>query len=266
MYETDDRLDGDLVWEIFEPHAPALGPARRRFLRSAIFLGLIGVVWWLVPPLAVLIVCLAISRRDFRDGHRISRTRPEKAGASIRARFRYAWGAWKIGWTAIGFLFLCLLAHREGKEPPSALIAILPLAAVGLTASAILTAWAVGSAYWTRPRLRLAEGDLDRAWILLLGMILVGFSYGVILPICVWVDSRFPGFQLGPVQPRPWTPPLFAVCVLLIPGGLLWARELIAIRIFDLDPGKPGLHEPAVGKPAANPSEWITDSEEQRVA
>lgn len=257
MYEADDRLVGDLVWEIFEPPGPAPGPARRRIGRRAVVAGMVGLGWWLVPPIVVLATSLAMARREFRAGGRIARMHPGEAGARICVRFKYAWGAWKIGWTAFGWALLGGFAFGTTFRPhPSAwtIATGALLAAAGLTASAILTAWAVGTAYWTGTRVRLAEGDLDRAWNLMLGMMLVGLADGVILPICVWIDARYPGVRTERLEPGPGIAILSFAGIFLIPGGLLWARELIALRIFEFGPEarKPGAKASA---PIAHPGE-----------
>jgi hypothetical protein len=92
MELADDRLAGDLVWEMFPVPAQAATPARRwRFgLECAI---LIVLTWLLYPPLSVALTCLTIAARDFRNGWRLARTIPDKAGGGICSLFGYAWGA-----------------------------------------------------------------------------------------------------------------------------------------------------------------------------
>ena len=76
MNETDDRLVGDPVWELFTQ--PTAGPAdvalgtghHGPWLVGA---GLIALGCYMYPPLAVVTVCLAVAAQRFPSG---SATRP----------------------------------------------------------------------------------------------------------------------------------------------------------------------------------------------
>ena len=88
MNETDDRLVGDPVWELFAYPAP--GPAQpasriRRYGPWLIVAGLIALGWFLFPPLAVVTAGLSVAARDFRRGRQLARSIPSKAGGTICA-------------------------------------------------------------------------------------------------------------------------------------------------------------------------------------
>ena len=83
MHEPDDRLVGDPVWELFP--APAEARPSRRIGRWATVALVVAGVWAVAPSLAVAVACLAASVGEFREGQRLRRAIPEKAGGDICA-------------------------------------------------------------------------------------------------------------------------------------------------------------------------------------
>lgn len=260
MYEADDRLDGDLVWEIFAQPAPApvpTGTQGSRIGRWAVLLALIVVGGLFFPPMAVLVACLAIAWPDFRDGRRIARTLPDKAGGKVCARFHYSWGAWKIGCAAIALMFLFVMIYvpiaEEGEgQPPSGFVAAGFLWLASFTASAVLAASGVWASYRSGMRVWLGEG-VNRARILLLSMLIVGFVYGFILPLAFWLGSLVPRAE----EARLGIAFAFVLCLgswIVGPLVILVIRDAIARRVIAETPSKFGKAVPAVGKWTAKPS------------
>jgi hypothetical protein len=124
MELADDRLAGDLVWEMF-PHPTQAATLARRMRFGLECDILIVLAWLLFPPLSVALACVTFAARDFRDGWRLARTIPDKAGGGICALFGYAWGAWKVGMVAFVSLFvsaaICAM-QRVTDGPPMAII------------------------------------------------------------------------------------------------------------------------------------------------
>jgi hypothetical protein len=252
MNEIDDRLAGDPVWELFAHPAPssAQGAFRtdlyRRWLVAA---GLIAVGWLLFPPLAVLTACLFVAARDFRTARQLSRSIPDKAGGTICARFTYAWGAWKFGAAAFALMFVIAIANiapaKEVRQPPSAFIAALLLGTGGFTLSAALTASGLFAAYRSGMRVWVGEG-VNQAGTLLTAMLIVGFTFVVLLPICFWLIPQFPVAR----DSRGGELPMLLMFFSMLAGSVLivlvvdwFSRRVIADR-----PGKFGPKVPAVGK------------------
>lgn len=181
MSETDDRLAGDLVWELFaQPtSSPAKAASRTgRYGPWSVVAALI-VLGWLSPPLAVVMACLAVSAGDFRTGRQSARSIPSKAGGTICARFTYAWGAWKLAVAGFVLMFVSPVfgMPKGGHEPPVAFVTALLLMVGGFTLSATLTALGLIAAHRSGMRVWIGEG-VNQARTLLLGMLVVGFTYG----------------------------------------------------------------------------------------
>src|SRR5262249_37441691 len=147
-------------------------------------------------PLAVVTACLSVAARDFRRGRQLARSIPSKAGGTICARFAYAWGAWKLG--VAGFVLMLvfvvgglLASTTKGRDPPSGFMAAMLCWMGGFTLSAALTALGLLAVHRSGMRVWIGEG-VNRAGTLLLGMLMVGFVLLVVVPVCVWITSRFP--------------------------------------------------------------------------
>jgi hypothetical protein len=88
MNEMDDRLAGDVVWELFSH--PAVGPApairARRYRRWLIAAGLIALGWFLSPPLGIVAVGLSVAAPDFHKARQLARSIPSKVGGTILDR------------------------------------------------------------------------------------------------------------------------------------------------------------------------------------
>jgi hypothetical protein len=246
--EVDDRLAGDLVWELF-PQRAAVGAAPSLFARSGRWLVLaciVAVCWLFDRSLAVLIVCLGVAEGDFRHAWRIMRSIPDKAGGTICALFACAWGAWKIGVTAVVFMFLSVFLGRKQAAVPPAFLTSALLVAGGYVLSAALTAVGLARAYRAEMRVWIGEG-VNRARTLLLGMLIVGFTVGVLGPLCVWLSAAVParnesnvsvGLVVGAILALAFIGP---VIMLLILDWL--SRRVVADR-----PSKLGPKIPTVGK------------------
>jgi hypothetical protein len=251
MNEMDDRLAGDPVWELFTHPAPR--PAQGAFRtdlywRWLVAAGVIAVGWLLFPPLAVLTACLFVAGRDFRTGRQLARSIPDKAGGTVCARFTYAWGAWKFGAAAFALMFVAPIAvfasAWEAREPPSVFIAALLLGVGGFTLSAALTASGLLATYRSGMRVWVGEG-VNQARTLLTGMLVVGFTFVVLLPICVALVGRFPrasdsGVDLGILA-------IFG-CMFAGPVLIVLVLDWISRRVIADRPGKFGPKVPAVGK------------------
>jgi hypothetical protein len=252
MNETDDRLAGDAVWELFGQPAPlsAREASRARLLgRRLIVAGLIGLVGLLSPTLAVIAVCLTIAAGDFRTGRRLARSIPAKAGGAICARFRYAWGAWKLGAAAFALMFACVAIlgpRREKPGVPPAFFASLLLCMGGFVLSAALTASGVWIAYRSGMRVWIGEG-VNRARTLLMGMLIVAFTVVVLGPLIAWASGRIPRAS---DSGRGALPELLFFCGFLFgsPVVIVLVLDWIGRRVIADGPGKFGPKVPAVGK------------------
>ena len=113
MQEPDDRLAGDLVWELFPEESRP-----RAFLLVAVPILLVE-TWFLDPPSSVVLACLAVSWGDFDRGRKIRRAIPDRAAASICSLFTHAWGAEKIGVAGVAIMYVTfLMAALRGKLDP----------------------------------------------------------------------------------------------------------------------------------------------------
>lgn len=251
MNELDDRLVGDPVWELFT--LPDAGPAEvapqsgrhRQWLLAA---ALIILGWAIFRPLGVVMACLLMGVRDFRAGRNLARSIPVKAGGAICSRFRYAWAAWKVGTAACATMFLSVWVHAAlGRAPvvPPEFIASVLIFAGAFLLSAGMTAAGLLAAYRSEMRVWLGEG-VNRARMLVMAMLIVGFTMAAILPWCVWLS-----FSFGPPgQARPSLAMAIAFFACLFGGPLLIVNVLdrISRRVIAEKPGKFGPKVPTVGK------------------
>jgi hypothetical protein len=252
MNEADDRLAGDPVWELF-PY-PAPGPVQGSVLtrddwRWLVLVCTVVAAWFVYSPLAVVIACLAVAARDFRTGRQLARSIPDKAGGTICARFSYAWGAWKFGMTGFVLMFVTITieaaAGRRREVPPS-FVASMLLCMGGFALSAALTAWGLLKAYRSGMRVWIGEG-VNQARTLFLGMLLVGFTFGMLVPISFWMGARFPRANHSPSDDL--SPLLmFFGCLFGAPFVILVVLDRVCRRVVADRPGKFGPKVPTVGK------------------
>ena len=252
MNETDDRLAGDPVWELF-PHAPpgltqeAL--LTRRYGRWLVAAGLIAVAWLVSPTLAIVSACLSVAAPDFLAGRQFARSIPDKAGGTICAWFSYAWGAWRLGLAAFVLMFFSVSVFAptmKGRGVPVALVASVWLAAGGFTLSAALTALGLLSAYRSGMRVWIGEG-VNQARTLLMGMLVVGFTFLVLGPMCVWLVGRFPRASESRGIDLRMSLAFFG-CMFVGPVTILLILDRISRRVIADHPGKFGAKVPTVGK------------------
>ncbi len=246
MLEPDDRLAGDPVWELF-PAAPPKAPRSRR-LRNGLALALLIVESWLLwPPLSVSLACLAAAFKDLRTGRQLKRSIPDKAGGGICALFAYAWGAWKFGVAAFVMMFAPLPLYvmlDEARDVPPAFMAALLLLLAGFTASAIFTAAGLAKAYRSGMRVWIGKG-VNQARMLMLGMLIVGFTLLLLIPSTIWMVPNVP----GPVRGRAMLPFLLWLGLCGISGPLILViLDRVGRSIIADKPGKFGPKVPMVGK------------------
>ena len=209
---------------------------------------LIGVGGLRFPPLAVVTACLSVAARDFRTGRQLARSIPSKAGGTICARFTYAWGAWKLGAAAFALTFVLAGVYAptaKRGELPSVFTASLLLAIGGFLLSAALTALGLLAAFRSGMRVWVGEG-VNRAGTLLLGMLLVGFTFVAILPMSLWI-APLPRARENPGNGHLFVLALFGF---MFAGGvlILLILEWISRRVIADRPGKFGPKVPTVGK------------------
>ena len=252
MNEVDDRLAGDPVWELF-PY-PVPGPVQgsvsvRHYRRWLALACLVVVGWFLSPTLTVVTACLAVALRDFRTGRQLARSIHDKAGGKVCARFSYAWGAWKLGFAALVLIIVVipvLAAAGAASEVPPAAIALLLLSMGGFTVSAVLTASGLLTAYCSGMRVWIGEG-LNQARTLLLGMLLVGFTALVLVPMSLGLIWKFP--RPSDSRSDDLTGLLvFFGCLVVAPLVILLVLDWVSRRVVADRPGKFGPKVPAVGK------------------
>jgi len=250
MNETDDRLTGDPVWELFAASArhSTQGVRRPRIRWWLVVVGLTAVGWLLSPFLGVVVPCLTVAAPDLRKGRKLARSMPDKVGGAICARFTYAWGAWKFAVAAFVMMYLTMVVliptMKRGDEGAWPCLAALLLAIAGFILSAALTASGLISAYRSEMRVWIGEG-VNQARTLLMGMLIVVFTFAVLAPLAVWL-SVLPGGE---------TSPLFAAlllslfgCLFVGPLSILVALDILSRRVIANRPGKFGPKVPAVGK------------------
>ena len=248
MNEVDDRLVGDPVWELFPATAPAESAAFSPRLQAAgwiaagifITLGLI-----VFPPLAVVTICGVAGLNDIVKGRRLSRSIPDRGVAAVCSRFSYAWGACKVGFTAVALMFASVMLLFKDRQIPSAFVAAFLLVVIGFTASAGLTALGLLAALRSGNRVWVGEG-INRARGLLLGMLLVGFTGCVLIP---WIASLMSA-GAGPFNERSaihLAGGMFG-CMFVAPVIMLLLLDWISRRVVADRPGKFGPKVPTVGK------------------
>jgi hypothetical protein len=256
MEEADDRLAGDPVWELFPAAVPAAGNAHARGPSGIRAWGrwlaagaLVAVCWFLVPAAAVVLACVAVAARDFRVGRQLAQSISDKAGGRVCARFTYAWGAWKFAWAGFVLMFVSVTSFTAvGKNPniPPEFLAAMLLCLGGFAASTAWTAAGLVAAYRSGMRVWVGEG-VNQARTLLLGMLIVAFTFVVVGPFCIWMSWRFP----VPSNNRPdgLTFVLVLVgCMFAGPVFLLLVLDRICRRVLADRPGKFGPKVPTVGK------------------
>lgn len=250
MSETDDRLAGDLVWELFPQQTQEATRSRRiRFGIACVFL--VGLTWFLYPPLSVTLACLAISFRDFQTGRRLARTIPDKAGGRICALFTYAWAAWKFGVTAFVLMWGAIVyevsvSDLKGQGPPPVVATAMLLLVGGFLASSICTAAGLVKAFRSGMRVWVGEG-INQARTLLLGMLVVAFTFFVLVPMCLWLARNDPRGKpsLGWISFYMFG---FLGSIFVGPFMILVVLDWISRRVVADRPGKFGPKVPTVGK------------------
>ncbi len=250
MNEIDDRLAGDPVWELFPYSAagPVPGSRRGRYARWLALACLVAASWLFSPSLAVVTACLAIAAVDFRKGRQLARSIPDKAGGTVCARFTYAWGAWKLGLTALAFMFATAILGRKQSEIPPGLSASLLMFMGGYLLSATLTAAGLVRAYRSGMRVWVGQG-MNQARTLLLAMLIVGFAVAVLGPIGIWLAASAPyATNSGDVFRVSATVGATLGLTLVGPFVMLLILDSICGRVVADRPGKFGPKVPAVGK------------------
>ncbi len=250
MNELDDRLAGDLVWELFPGRS--VPPAKESWLpRAASWIAgacLAAAAWPLSPALAILIACVAVSVADFRKARHLVRSIPEKAGGTICARFTYGWGAWKFAMTALAFTFATAYLGQGQSQVPPGFVGSFLLFASGHLISAILTATGLVEAYRYGMRIWVGEG-VNQARLLLLAMLLTAFTIGVLGPLGVWLAASAPHARDSGDVTR-------VSVVVVATLGLIFLGAFVTLGVLDWisqrvvadRPAKFGPKVPAVGK------------------
>ena len=136
----------------------------------------------------------------------------------------------------------------KGKIPhaPPSFPAALLLGVVGFILSATLTASGLLAALRSGMRVWIGEG-VNQARTLLFGMLLVGFVFAVLGPMCVWLSGRFPRAGESRDDPLSILLPLFG-CMLGGAVGILVVLEILCRRVIADHPSKFGPNVPTVGK------------------
>jgi hypothetical protein len=211
--------------------------------------GLAALSLLVFPPLAGVIVCLSFAASDFRSGREFARLISSKAGGRICARFAYAWGAWKLGATAFVLMIASALIIPLAGETRATLgsLMLLVLSWIGgFAVSSVFTALGLLEAYRSGMRVWIGEG-VNQARTLLLGMLIVVFTFGVLGPIAVWAVDPFPRTQDSRGAAIFLMLALFG-CMFAGPVGILVVLDRISRRIIADRPGKFGPKVPTVGK------------------
>lgn len=117
---------------------------------------------------------------------------------------------------------------------------------VGVTMSAALTALGLIAAYRSGMRVWIGEG-VNQARTLFLGMLLVGFSFLVLGPMCIWLSGRFTPGQGNPKDGQRIMLSLFG-CMIAASVIIMLILDWISDRVIADRPGKFGPKVPTVGK------------------
>jgi hypothetical protein len=253
MWETDDRLADDPVWELFPPRPEECWWGSRPF---RVGLGLIGAVLGVIffRPLAVVSVCAAVAWNDFARARHVRRSIPDPAAGLISSRFAYGWAFWKFGCTAAGLAYMMGLgAFIPGPIVGPAvfsrwielLVSLAALLVVGFTASSVLTALGLRAALRNGMRVWIGEG-VNQARALLLTLLMVGFV-AVIFLVCVSLVVFLSSNPTGQSKVSLGLG-LVVILVLCAPLPLLWTLDAIARRVLASSPAKFGPKVAAVGK------------------
>lgn len=253
MWETDDRIVGDPVWELFDPPAPR-GP-RAQLVRWVVAAVVTGLGLWLEPSIAVATVCLAVAWPDFERGWQARRRIPDAAAARVSARFSYGWALFKIGMTAFGLMFATVFTMFPrppgGSAPPPAFITACLLWFAGSLASALVTAAGLAGAIRGGLRVWIGEG-VNRARTLLLGMLVTGFVIGVLMPMMFLFVSLGARPRSAETNAGMAAGAVVVACVFGImfvgPVVLLLVLDAIGRRVIANVPTKFGPKVAAVGK------------------
>jgi hypothetical protein len=252
MNEFDDRLAGDPVWELFPGTVPtpAQGSLNARACRRwLLVVGLVAFCWLLFPPLAVITACLAVSFRDFRTGRQLSRSIPDKAGGTICARFAFAWGAWKLGLAGFLLIFVFAIGLATAGERSDLIMGLSTAVFLwmgGFTLSAVFTAVGLVKAYRTGMRVWIGEG-VNQARTLMLGMLIVSFTFVILGPLCLGLVGRHPGAGNSNDAELPFLIVLMA-SIFAGPVAILLVLDWLSRRVVANLPGKFGPKVPTVGK------------------
>jgi hypothetical protein len=254
MGEIDDRLEGDLVWELFAHSSAAEGdrgprvPLYQWCLAAAVLLALARYV---SPAVAVVAACCVVSARDVISGRHIGRLISDKAGGSICAWFSYGWGAWKFGAAGFAVMFISLFGYPLSHENPAMMQAFATATVSGVggfMVSAILTALGVLAAYCANMRIWIGEG-VNQARALLTAMLIVLFVVAVLGPICVWLAGISPRANDRGSQIQQWLVLSILFGSMFVGSlGILLAVDRIGPRVIAERPGKFGPKVPTVGK------------------
>ena len=115
----------------------------------------------------------------------------------------------------------------------------------GFVASAILTAAGLVKAFRSGMRVWLGEG-VNQARTLMVLMLLVGFTFGVLIPLCILLAAH------GPLPVNQRVAVVLTVGILVLQLGspvlILLLVDWFSHRILADRPGKFGAKVPAVGK------------------
>ena len=241
MIETDDRLAGDPVWELF-PSAPAEVPPFRRLLRLSTGAATIAGTWFFYPSVAVVLACLAASSKEFRAGRQLARSIPDKAGGRICSLFSFAWGAWKLGMAAFFLIFVSAIFSKE-QDIPRAFVAPALLWIGGFLTAAVLTAIGLVKAYRSGLRVWIGQG-INQARTLMLGMLMIGFVIVVIMPLSFWLSGPRSFERDHPI------PAMIVAFCLMISGAvaMLITLDWFTRHVVADKPGKFGPKVPTLGK------------------
>lgn len=266
MWETDDRIVGDPVWELFQAPEPAYRPRPR--LRWGVALAVAGMGLWLWPVLSVVSLCVAVAWDDFVKGRQARFRIPDPAAARVSARFSYGWAWFKVGMTAFGMMFVTIYAQmlaspegRNGQQPPMAFVVSALVWVGACVTSAALTGSGLAAAIRGGMRVWIGEG-VNRARTLLLAMLITGFVFVVLIPLSLLLAARGNVRSGGPGAPAPAEAVLVSLTFMGImfagPVALLLTLDAIAKRVIADTPTKFGPKVAAVGKwkkpPVADPN------------